>query len=145
MRLVLDTDVLLSGLRSTIGASRVLLLAVEERVITPLASVATVLEYEAVLTRPDHLASMQLSVGEVNRFLDGFVALADHIEPRFSIRPSVQDPDDEMFAELAINGQAEAIVSFNLRDYRPIDAQAPGLDIPVCRPGDILRRFSWRP
>ncbi len=88
---------------------------------------------------------MQVSVGDVNRFLDGFVAFADHVDRHFSIRPSVQDADDEIFAELAINGQAEAIVSFNVRDYRPIDARAPGLDIPVCRPGDILRRLAWRP
>ena len=45
MRLVLDTDVLLSGLRSTVGASRVLLLAVEARVVMPLVSVATVMGF----------------------------------------------------------------------------------------------------
>ena len=48
MRLVLDTDVVLSGLRSTVGASRILLLAVEAGVVTPLVSVAMVIEYEAV-------------------------------------------------------------------------------------------------
>lgn len=61
MRLVLDTDVVLSGLRSTVGASRVLL------------------------------------------------------------------------------------VSFDIQDYRPADPAAHGLDIPIRRPGDILRRLTWRP
>jgi putative PIN family toxin of toxin-antitoxin system len=145
MRLVLDTDVLLSGLRSTIGASRVLLLAVEARVVLPLVSVATVIEYEAVLKRAEHLQAAGLDAEEVDRFLDDFVANADHIAPHFRIRPSVRDPDDEMFAELAVNGQADALVSFNLGDYRPIDPRAPRLDISVCRPGDILRRLSWRP
>ena len=145
MRLVLDTDVLLSGLRSTVGASRVLLLAVEAGVVTPLVSVATVIEYEAVLKRAEHLQAAGLDAEEVDRLLDDFVAHADHITPHFRTRPAVRDPDDEMFAELAINGQADALVSFNIGDYRPADPHAPRLDIPVCRPGDILRRFSWRP
>jgi putative PIN family toxin of toxin-antitoxin system len=145
MRLVLDTDVLLSGLRSTVGASRVLLLAVNVGAVTPLVSVATVIEYEAVLTRAENLEAMRLTIEEVNRFLDDFVAHADPIVPYFRTRPSIQDPDDEMFAELAINGQADALVSFNLDDYRPADPRFPRLHIPVCRPGDILRRLEWRP
>ncbi len=145
MRLVLDTDVLLSSLRSTVGASRVLLLAVEAGVVTPLVSVATVIEYEAVLKRAEHLQAARLDVEEVDRFLDDFVAHADQIMPYFRTRPSVQDPDDEMFAELAVNGQADALVSFNVGDYRPADPRAPRLGIPVCRPGDILRRLPWRP
>ena len=110
MRLVPDTDVLLSGLRSTVGASRVLLQAVEAGMVTPLVSVATVIEYEAVLKRTEHLQAAGLDVGEVDRFLDDFVAHADQITPYFHTRPSVRDPDDEMFAELAINGQADALI-----------------------------------
>ena len=145
MKLVLDTDVLLSGLRSTVGASRVLLLAVEAGVVTPLVSVATVIEYEAVLKRAEHLQAARLDAEEVDRFLDDFVAQADHITLHLRTRPAVRDPDDEMFAELAINGQADALVSFNISDYRATDAGARGLGIQVCRPGDILRRLSWRP
>nr|WP_294563522.1 putative toxin-antitoxin system toxin component, PIN family [uncultured Rhodopila sp.] len=145
MRLVLDTDVLLSGLRSTIGASRVLLLAIEAEVITPLVSVATVIEYEAVLKRPEQRQVTGLDMEAVDIFLDAFVARAEHIVTYFRVRPSVRDPDDEMFAELSVSGQADALVSFNLADYRPIDPRFPRLNIPVCRPGDILRRLSWRP
>ena len=145
MRLVLDTDVLLSGLRSTIGASRILLLAVEAGVVTPLVSVATVIEYEAVLKRPDHLQATLLDAEEVDRFLDDLVAHANHITSHFRTRPLVRDPDDEMFAELAVNGQADALVSFNVGDYRPTDPRTSQLTILVCRPGDILRKLSWRP
>ena len=143
--LVPDTDVLLSGLRSTVGASRVLLQAVEAGMVTPLVSVATVIEYEAVLKRAEHLQVTQLDAEEVDRFLDDFVAHADQITPHFRTRPAVQDPDDEIFAELVINGQADALVSFNIGDYRPADPRAPRLGILVCRPGDILRRLLWRP
>ena len=145
MRLVLDTNVLLSALLSTVGASRVLLLAVEARVITPLVSVATVIEYEAVLKRAEHLQAARLDAEDVDRFLDAIIAHADHVTPHFRMRPLVRDADDDMFAELAINGRADALVSFNLGDYRPADPDAPHLDILVCRPGDILRRLLWRP
>jgi len=119
--------------------------AVEAGVVTPLVSVATVIEYEAVLKRAEHLQAARLDAEEVDRFLDDFVAHADQITPHFRTRPSVQDPDDEMFAEPAVNGQADALVTFNLGDYRPADPRTPRLDIPVCRPGDILRRLPWRP
>ena len=140
MRLVLDTDVVLSGLRSTLGASRVLLQAVEARVITPLLSVATVIEYEAVLKREEHLLAARLDAEDVDRFLDAFCVFADHIAPRSGTRPLVQDPDDELFMELAISGRADALVSFNVADYRPADRQASLLTVPICRPGEILRR-----
>ena len=60
MRVVLDTDVVLSGLNSPAGASRLLLIASWEGAIVPLASVAMMLEYEAVLKRPEHLLRMRL-------------------------------------------------------------------------------------
>lgn len=142
MRLVLDTDVVLSGLRSTVGASRILLQAIEAEVLKPLVSVATVIEYEAVLKRAENLAAMKLDADDVDRFLDALIARADHIETWFRRRPSIHDPDDELFVELAVNGQAEAIVTFNQRDFAASDVP---LGIEVLRPGDVLRRLTWRP
>lgn len=124
MRLVLDTDVVLSGLRSVVGASRVLRLAIESKAITPLTSVAALIEYEAVLKRAEHRPATGLQVEEVERFLNSFVALADQVTPHFRLRPSIQDPDDELFMELPVNGQAEALVTFNVADYRAVDARS---------------------
>jgi predicted nucleic acid-binding protein len=145
MKLVLDADVLVAGLRSSSGASRVLLSAVDAGMIIPLVSVAEVLEYEAVLKRPQQMEATRLSRWEIDCFLDDYIAQIDHIKVAFRTRPLVKDPDDEIFAELAINSRADALVTFNLTDYRPADPQASVLDIPVCRPGDILRRLTWRP
>jgi predicted nucleic acid-binding protein len=57
----------------------------------------------------------------------------------------IHDPNDDKFVTAAINGNAEAIVTFNIRDYVPRDGRVTGLGIEVCRPGTILRRLSWRP
>lgn len=144
MRVVLDTDVLLSGLRSATGASRILLIAAWERVIVPLASVATMIEYEAVLKRPEHLSEMGLDADEVEAFLDNWAALTEGVTPHVAYRPPIRDPNDEMFVEVALNGGADALVTFNVSDYRPVD---PGVElgVDICRPGDFLRRMQWRP
>ena len=145
MILVLDTDVVLSGLRSTVGASRVLLLAVAAGAATPLVSVATVLEYEAVLTRPANLRAIGLDMTEVGRFLDDFIAHARAVAVEVTWRPSVRDPDDEVFFDLAVNGAADALVSFNRADYRPLHPSQPAPFMPVLTPGETLRRLPWRP
>ena len=145
MRLVLDTDVVLSGLRSPDGASRILLLAAWEGAIVPLASVATMVEYEAVLKRPENLREMGLDAEEVEAFLDGFAAICEAVTPHFRYRPSIRDPDDEIFVDLVLNGAAEAIVTFNVRDYRSSDVADERLRIQAIRPGDVLRRIQWRP
>jgi predicted nucleic acid-binding protein len=58
---VLDTDVIVAALRSSTGASRQLLLAALRHQFALLLSVPLFLEYEAVLTRPEHLAACGLS------------------------------------------------------------------------------------
>ena len=145
MRLVLDTDVVLSGLRSPDGASRILLMAAWEGAIVPLASVATMVEYEAVLKRPENLREMGLDAEDVEAFLDGFAAICEAVTPHFRYRPSIRDPDDEIFVDLMLNGAAEAIVTFNVRDYRSSDMADERLRIQAIRPGDVLRRMQWRP
>jgi putative PIN family toxin of toxin-antitoxin system len=145
MRLVMDTDVLVAGLRSRTGASRILLEAVEAGVVQPLVSVATVLEYEAVLARTEQLMGMGLTHADVDAFLDRFMAMSEEVSPYYNHGGVVRDPDDDKFVTAAINGNAEAIVTFNIRDYVPRDGRVTGLGILVCRPGDILRRLSWRP
>ena|ERR1051326_3850531 len=145
MRLVLDTDVLVAGLRSQNGASRILLQAVEAAVIQPLISAATILEYEAVLTRTEQLVAMRLTHAAIDAYLDGFVGKAEWISPFYNHGGLIVDPNDDKFVTAAINGMADAIVTFNVRDYVPRDGRVTGLGITVCRPGDIVRRLAWRP
>ena len=50
----------------------------------------------------------------------------------------MQDPNDEMVLEAAVNGGAELIATFNLADDLPA---ATRFGIGVERPGNILRRL----
>jgi len=114
---VLDTDVVVAALRSDKGASRQLLLAALNQQFELLLSVPLMLEYEAVLTRPQHLAACVLSSAEVGRVLDDLASVARPVRLTCRWRPRLSDPDDDMVLETAINGTASAIVTFNQRDF----------------------------
>lgn len=114
---MLDTDVIVAALRSDTGASRQLLLAALAQRFELLVSVPLILEYESVLIRPQHLAACGLNVAEVGRILDDLSAVARPVRLAFRWRPRLSDPDDDMVLETAINGGADAIVTFNQRDY----------------------------
>lgn len=138
MILALDTDVVVAALRSPHGASRRVIRELRGGRVKAVATVGMFIEYEAVLTRPDNLAAAALSIGEVGIFLDGLAALVTPVRPHFLWRPQLRDPNDEMVLEAAVNGQADAIVTFNLRDFLPA---ANRFGIEVARPGDIIRRL----
>lgn len=135
---VLDTDVLVAALRSAHGASRQVLVAGFEGRFQLLLSVPLVLEYEAVLTRPEHLAACGLNRREVETVLYDLVAIAKPIRIDFRWRPTLSDPDDEMVLETAINGQADAIVTFNKRDF---ELACRGFDCAVMLPSAALEQI----
>jgi putative PIN family toxin of toxin-antitoxin system len=114
---VLDTDVMVAALRSSLGASRQLLLAALSQEFALLLSVPLILEYEAVLTRPEHLAASRLRRSEVERLLDDLASVATPVRLAFRWRPCLSDPNDDMVLETAVNGSASAIVTFNQHDF----------------------------
>lgn len=131
MRVVLDTDVVVAGMRSPSGASAALLLAALEHRLTLCANVALMLEYEAVCTRATQRTAAGLARKEVGIFLDAIAALVEPVETHFLWRPQLRDPGDEMVLEAAVNGQAQGIVTFNLRDFGAAAAQfGVGLFLP---------------
>lgn len=115
--LVLDTDVVVASLRSDLGASRQLLLSALDKKFELLLSVPLILEYEAVMTRAEHLAVCGLTSIEVRIVLDDLSAVARPVRLAFRWRPQLPDPNDDMVLETAINGSADAIVTFNQRDF----------------------------
>ncbi len=137
MRLVLDTDIIVAAMRSPRGASAALLLAIDEGRAFMLATVPLFIEYEAVCTRPQHVLASGLGLQDVQLFLDGLADLALPVEPWFLWRPQLRDPGDELVLEAAVNGQADALVTFNRRHYRPAIER---FDIPVMLPGEALQR-----
>lgn len=131
MRLILDTDVLVAALRSRQGASRMWLTAVLHHEVTLLLSVPLVLQYEAVLTRPDHLAASGATERDIGVLLDTLCTVCVPIRISYLWRPMLRDPDDEMVLETAINGAATHLLTFNERDF----ARADRMNVRIERPG----------
>lgn len=136
-RVVLDTDVVVAGFASGRGASRRLLLAALDGEVRLLLSTPLLIEYEAVLTRPAVLAMAGVSAEEVAAALDELVALCVPVALDYRWRPQARDPDDDLVLVTAINGGADAVVSFNVADMR---AGARRFGIAVERPGAVVRR-----
>jgi putative PIN family toxin of toxin-antitoxin system len=136
-RAVLDTSVLVAGLRSGLGASAQLLALVADGIVTPLVSTPLFLEYEDVLKRPEQLQAMATTEDAVDGFLSAFASASEAVEVHYKWRPQLRDPGDEMVLEAAINGRAAALVTHNLRD---LAEAGKAFGIPVIRPGDALKR-----
>ena len=64
--------------------------------------------------------------------------LAEPVESYFLWRPQLRDPGDEMVLEAAVNGRADAIVTFNTRDYGKAPQQ---FGVAVLLPRDALVRI----
>src|SRR5438445_927632 len=123
MKVVLDTDVIVAGMRSPSGASAAILREVRQGRVTLLVSVPLAMEYEAICSEAEHRLAAGLSESEVEVFLDAVVAIAEPVETHFLWRPQLRDPGDEMVLEAAVNGQADLLVTFNVRDFGTVPSR----------------------
>ena len=139
VRLVLDTDTVVAAMRSPAGASAAIIRAVQKNQVTLLLSVPLAMEYEAVCRRSEHRIEAGLSERQVEIFLDAIVALTEPVKTHFLWRPQLHDPNDEMVLEAAVNGRADALVTFNLRDYGTAALQ---FGIEVLLPRDVIERIK---
>ena len=65
--------------------------------------------------------------------------MAEPVTTHFLWRPQLRDPADEMVLEAAINGRADALVTFNVRDFGTVPAQ---FGVEVLLPRDAIRRIK---
>jgi len=140
-RAVLDTDVLVAAVRSDRGASRLLLTAALEARYPMLASVPLMLQYESVLTRPEHLAAAHISPADVEVLLDALALVTEPIRISYLWRPMLPDPGDDLVLETAVNGHAAVVVTFNRRDF---EAAAGHFGIEILAPGEAVGRLEKR-
>jgi putative PIN family toxin of toxin-antitoxin system len=137
--LVLDTDVVVAAMRSPTGASAAILRFVRDGGAELLLSVPLALEYEAICSRAGHRLAAGLSERQTATFVNTVIALAAPVTIHFLWRPQLRDPNDEMVLETAVNGQADAIVTFNIRDF----GEAPGrFGIELLLPRTAIERIS---
>ena len=114
-------------------------LLVEGRFIL-VATPALFFEYESVLNRQEQMAIHGRSAEEIAIFMGSLARLTQLVRVNFQWRPQLRDPNDEFVLEAAINGYADAIVTFNIADFLPATLT---FGIAVLSPGSIIQeRFS---
>jgi putative PIN family toxin of toxin-antitoxin system len=137
-RVVLDTNVLVAASRSRNGASFALLQALRHEQFTALVSVPLMLEYEAVLKRPEQLQAGNRTEAMADAFLDALCLLIEPVHLHYLWRPQTRDPGDEMVLETALNGRADALITLNINDF----AAAQRFGLKVLVPGPFLRQLQ---
>ena len=123
MLAILDTSVLVAGLRSNRGASFQIIEAIRAGNLKISVSVALVLEYESVLLRPGLIPGF--ATHEIHRILDAFCLMAEHHKVFFAWRPFLTDPNDDLVLELAVAASAPYIITHNISDF--VDSDTLGV------------------
>lgn len=114
-QVVIDTNVLVSALRSSRGASFRLLKILGDSRWRPNLTAGLALEYEAVLKRENQPFGM--ATADIDDLLDAFCAYSGLHHLYFQWRPVALDPDDDLVIEAAIASHSDFIVTFNKRDF----------------------------
>jgi putative PIN family toxin of toxin-antitoxin system len=114
-QVVLDTNVVVTALRSKLGASHKLLHLLGGPKFEINLSVPIVLEYEDAAKRL--IGDGPLSEEDINAVIDYLCSVAHLREVYFLWRPYLRDPKDDMVLELAVSGQCDYIITYNESDF----------------------------
>jgi putative PIN family toxin of toxin-antitoxin system len=118
-RVVIDTNVIISALRSKHGASNQFLRLLGKELFESAISVPLILEYEEVCKR------LMPPLGMTNPQIDGFIDYICQVNLHRKIfylwRPQLPDADNDFLLDLAVEAQADFIITFNKRDFPGVE------------------------
>ena len=132
-RVVIDTNVLVSAIRSRRGASCRLLESIDTGKFEISLSVPLVLEYEYAMVRAGK--EVRVSTRSVTDIIDYVCLVGRKVDIFYLWRPFLPDPNDDMVLEIAVADSCDAIVTFNQRDFERVSE----FDIKLWTPRDLLK------
>ncbi|MGA9377835.1 MAG: putative toxin-antitoxin system toxin component, PIN family [Phormidium sp.] len=138
-QIVIDTNVIVAGLRSRNGSAFRLLQLVGSEQFDIHLSVPVVLEYEEVLLR--QLPNLSISATDVQDLIDFYCSVATHHQIFFLWRPYLPDPKDDMILELAVKAGCDSVVTYNIRDFVGVDR----FGLTVITPAAFLQSIGALP
>jgi putative PIN family toxin of toxin-antitoxin system len=138
VKVVLDTAAFISAIRSSTGAAAEIVRLAAVGKLTLLMDYKLVCEYREVVHRPQHIAASGRRSEDAEDLIEMLEAIAAPVMVRIMHRPLYQDGNDDMVLDVAINGQADAVVTNNIKDFR---AAAEQFGIQVLTPREFLIAF----
>jgi len=130
MKIVLDTNIVLSALLSNRGASNLLITWLfQNKKKYNVVSNTLLTEFEDVLTRDKNIQQFNnLTKEDVLAFIDDICLISYHQSIHFLWRPFLKDSNDDMVLEVAVNANVRAIITFNPKDFKGVKEKF-GIDI----------------
>ena len=141
VRTVLDTSVLITALRSSSGAAAETVRLALRGEIETLMDLNLACEYRDVALRAEQLQESGKSREETAAILDALEAIADPVFFAFRYRPLSSEANDNLVLDVAINGNASAVVTNNTKHFR---GPAERFHIEVLTPAELLSKLQKR-
>jgi uncharacterized protein len=137
IRIVIDTNVLVGALiGKEYGANRKLLELCLKGEFQPLISYTLFSEYEDLINRSSIMDLCKCSPEEINILFDGFLSVCELVKIYYLWRPNLIDENDNYLVELAIAGNAEVLVTHNIKDFKR--SQLKFSQLKIKQPQEII-------
>ncbi len=133
MIVVLDTNVIVSGILKPYSKTAAILRLIADGAIQVAYDLRILSEYQDVLSRP----KFNFVKEHIRAFLDQVEQEGVLVLPK-PLKNHLPDPDDEPFLEAALSGGAEAIVTGNKRHFPGRDYQG----VKILSPVEFLEAFK---
>jgi putative PIN family toxin of toxin-antitoxin system len=117
IRAVVDTNVLVSAMISSAWNEALLVMAINQGLLTPCFSDEILKEYSGVLVR----TRFEFPPDEVDALLNLFRRRGDLLDPA-PIPPISPDPADDKFVACAVAANADFLVAGNKRHFRQVES-----------------------
>jgi putative PIN family toxin of toxin-antitoxin system len=135
--IVIDTSVLISALIGEEGPSREILRRSLKGEYKPLINNALLSEYEDVSSRKRILDRCPLNPQEIRELLNSLYSVCQWVSVYFLWRPNLKDEGDNFLIELALAGNADVIISNNVKDLHSAEIIFP--ELRILTPEQMLR------
>jgi uncharacterized protein len=132
MKIVLDTNVLVSGLLTPFGPSGEIVRMVSAGELILYIDARILSEYQEVLHRP----KFKFNEDHISILLD-FIKLNGQFISSLPLKNRLPDPDDEPFLEVAIAGKVRSLITGNIVHY-PLSFRE---GIKILSPSEFLEFF----
>lgn len=137
IRIVVDTNVFIGAILGPKGPCRELLRRCFEGKYQPLMGNTLFCEYEEILARADILTRCPIDLDDIQVLLNSFMHICEWTSIYFLWRPNLKDEKDNHLIELAVAGNAELLITRNIKDFRHAELVFPNMRI--LTPEQVLK------